>query len=101
MYYFGLVFRKLRIVTYMSPLGEVPPTATRYVSTLTHPEARWPLYYYEVELHQFLGIQQQQQQQQDPVAAATAGGDGDGDGAAVHDNDGGHDDGGNSSINRI
>lgn len=38
----------------MSPLGDVPPTATRYVSTLTHPEARWPLYYYEVELQQFL-----------------------------------------------
>ena len=82
----------------MSPLGEVPPTATRYVSTLTHPEARWPLYYYEVELHQFLAIQQQQQQ--DPVAAAAAADGGDGD-AAVHDNDGGHDDGGNSSINRI
>eukprot|EP01036_Dinobryon_divergens_P031321 gene31321-40696_t len=48
--------RKLRIVTYMSPLGDVPPTATRYVSTLTHPEARWPLYYYEVELRQFLAL---------------------------------------------
>ena len=38
----------------MSPLGDVLPTATRYVSTLTHPEARWPLFYYEVQLHQFL-----------------------------------------------
>ena len=55
-YAFVVIFslRKLRIVTYMSPLGDVLPTATRYVSTLTHPEARWPLFYYEVQLHQFL-----------------------------------------------
>ncbi len=40
--------RKIRVITYMSPLPDVAPISVTKVSTAAHPEARWPLYYYEL-----------------------------------------------------
>jgi len=41
--------RKLRVVTYMAPFPESErPLRVSKVSTEQHPEAKWPLYYYEL-----------------------------------------------------
>lgn len=40
--------RKIRVVTYMSPLPDITAVSITKVSTATHPEAQWPLYYYEL-----------------------------------------------------
>lgn len=38
--------RTVKIVTYMSPLPDISPFQIVKVSTLSHPEAEWPLYFY-------------------------------------------------------
>ena len=44
------VGRRLRVVTYMSPFPDSEkPLRVIKVSTEQHPEAQWPLYYYELE----------------------------------------------------
>jgi 16S rRNA A1518/A1519 N6-dimethyltransferase RsmA/KsgA/DIM1 with predicted DNA glycosylase/AP lyase activity len=41
--------RPIKVVTYMAPLpAEVAPKSVSYISTPQHPEARWPVYYYEL-----------------------------------------------------
>ena len=42
------VGRKIRVVTYMSPLPNQTPLKVEKVSTEAHPLARWPLFYYEL-----------------------------------------------------
>lgn len=39
---------KIRVVTYMSPLQSLEPDRVVRVATAAHPEAQWPLYYYEL-----------------------------------------------------
>jgi ubiquinone/menaquinone biosynthesis C-methylase UbiE len=39
---------RIRVVTYMSPLPEETPVSITKVSTVQHPDAKWPLYYYEL-----------------------------------------------------
>jgi hypothetical protein len=39
---------KVRIVTYMSPLPGEEAVTTVKIATRSHPEALWPLYYYEL-----------------------------------------------------
>lgn len=42
--------KSLRIVTYMSALAEsIPPTHVFKVATKIHPEAQWPLFYYNID----------------------------------------------------
>lgn len=38
----------IRVVTYMAPLPDIAAVSVSKVSTATHPEAKWPLYYYEL-----------------------------------------------------
>lgn len=38
----------IRVVTYMAPLPGVEALSVTKVSTPSHPEAQWPLYYYEL-----------------------------------------------------
>lgn len=40
--------RRIRVVTYMSPLPDIAPEKVVKVPTATHVEAEWPLYYYEL-----------------------------------------------------
>ena len=40
--------RKIRVVTYMSPLPDMTAITVTKVSTAAHPEAQWPLFYYEL-----------------------------------------------------
>lgn len=40
--------RRIRVVTYMAPLPGVEATSVVKVGTSSHPEAQWPLYYYEL-----------------------------------------------------
>jgi 16S rRNA A1518/A1519 N6-dimethyltransferase RsmA/KsgA/DIM1 with predicted DNA glycosylase/AP lyase activity len=40
---------RIRVVTYMAPLPGLDPANVVKVSTVTHPEAQWPLYYYELQ----------------------------------------------------
>ena len=42
------ITHKIRVVTYMSPFPELVPISVTKVSTAAHPEAQWPLYYYEL-----------------------------------------------------
>ena len=42
------VKRRIRVVTYMSPLPDIESISVVKVSTAAHPEAKWPLYYYEL-----------------------------------------------------
>jgi SAM-dependent methyltransferase len=39
---------RIRVVTYMSPLPGIEASAVVKVSTAAHPEAQWPLFYYEL-----------------------------------------------------
>lgn len=39
---------KIRVVTYMSPLPGLTALSTTKMSTAAHPEAQWPLHYYEL-----------------------------------------------------
>lgn len=38
----------IRVVTYMSPLPGVAHLSSAKVNTATHPDAQWPLFYYEL-----------------------------------------------------
>lgn len=38
----------IRVVTYMSPLPEIPYARKDKISPLGHPDAQWPVYYYEI-----------------------------------------------------
>jgi len=38
----------IRIVTFMNPLPDVEPIKVEKISTAQHPEAQWPLFYYEL-----------------------------------------------------
>jgi predicted RNA methylase len=40
--------KRIKIVTYMSPLPEVEPVRVVKVETSGHSESEWPLYYYEI-----------------------------------------------------
>jgi 16S rRNA A1518/A1519 N6-dimethyltransferase RsmA/KsgA/DIM1 with predicted DNA glycosylase/AP lyase activity len=42
------VGRPIRVVTYMSPLPNQTPVKVEKVGTELHPEAQWPLFYYEL-----------------------------------------------------
>ena len=42
----SLTQKNIRVLTYMSPLPEGKPISIHKVSTASHPEAEWPLYYY-------------------------------------------------------
>lgn len=42
------VGRKIRVVTYMSPLPDETPVSISKISTQQHTDAKWPLYYYEL-----------------------------------------------------
>lgn len=39
---------RIRVVTYMSPLPEETPVSITKIATAQHPDAKWPLYYYEL-----------------------------------------------------
>lgn len=39
---------KVRIVTFMNPLPDISPIDIQRISTAKHPEAQWPLFYYEI-----------------------------------------------------
>ena len=39
---------KIRVVTYMSPFPEETPVHIFKIATSQHPDAKWPLYYYEL-----------------------------------------------------
>jgi ubiquinone/menaquinone biosynthesis C-methylase UbiE len=39
---------RVRVVTYMAPFPEEQPVRVVKVGTASHPEAQWPLYYYEL-----------------------------------------------------
>ena len=39
---------KVRVVTYMSPFPEETPVHIHKIATAQHPDAKWPLYYYEL-----------------------------------------------------
>lgn len=38
----------IRVVTYMSPLPDLTAVSVSKIGTATHPEAKWPLYFYEM-----------------------------------------------------
>ncbi|RYY88342.1 methyltransferase domain-containing protein [archaeon] len=38
----------IRVVTYMSPLPDVPFVSRNKISPASHPDAQWPVYYYEI-----------------------------------------------------
>lgn len=40
--------KPIRVVTYMAPFPDLAAKNVVNVSTENHPEARWPLYYYEI-----------------------------------------------------
>jgi 16S rRNA A1518/A1519 N6-dimethyltransferase RsmA/KsgA/DIM1 with predicted DNA glycosylase/AP lyase activity len=44
----NIIGKKIRIVTYMSPLPELEPEKIVKVETAGHADSEWPLYYYEM-----------------------------------------------------
>lgn len=40
--------KKVRVVTFMNPLPSHDPIRTEKIATEQHPDAAWPLYYYEL-----------------------------------------------------
>eukprot|EP01039_Chlorochromonas_danica_P012117 gene12117-13770_t len=39
----------IRVVTFMNPFGDIPPTKELKVSSSGHAESQWPLFYYELD----------------------------------------------------